>query len=136
MSMDQRLLKIILENQIVKLRVSLSDLYNGQLLETLGGKLLRVFIYRTAVCIENACMARGSREGSNGVLHLMRSLIQPPETTIYDLLLKDGRFKIFLSLMESAELTDLLKQEGSYTLFAPIDAAFGTLTEEDIALLK
>lgn len=38
--------------------------------------------------------------------------------------------------MESAELTDLLKQEGSYTLFAPVDAAFGTLTEEDITLLK
>uniref|UniRef100_A0A8C1Q502 Periostin, osteoblast specific factor a n=1 Tax=Cyprinus carpio TaxID=7962 RepID=A0A8C1Q502_CYPCA len=136
MSMDQRLLKIILENHIVKLRVSLSDLYNGQLLETLGGKLLRVFIYRTAVCIENACMVRGSREGSNGVLHLMRSLIQPPETTIYKRLLKDGRFKIFLSLMESAGLTDLLKQEGSYTLFAPIDAAFDTLTEEDMTLLK
>lgn len=45
--MDQRLLKIILENHIVKLKVSLSDLYSGQLLETLGGKLLRVFIYRT-----------------------------------------------------------------------------------------
>ncbi|XP_042588497.1 periostin isoform X3 [Cyprinus carpio] len=136
MSMDQRLLKIILENHIVKRKVSLSDLYSGQLLETLGGKLLRVFIYRTAVCIENACMVRGSREGSNGVLHLMRSLIQPPETTIYELLLKDGRFKIFLALMESAGLTDLLKQEGSYTLFAPIDTAFGTLTEEDITLLK
>uniref|UniRef100_A0A671REC0 Periostin-like n=1 Tax=Sinocyclocheilus anshuiensis TaxID=1608454 RepID=A0A671REC0_9TELE len=136
MSMDQRLLKIILENHIVKLKVSLSDLYSGQLLETLGGKLLRVFIYRTAVCIENACMVRGSKEGSNGVLHLMRSLIQPSETTIYELLLKDGRFKIFLSLMESAGLTDLLKQEGSYTLFAPVDAAFGTLTEEDITLLK
>lgn len=38
--------------------------------------------------------------------------------------------------MESAELLDLLKQEGMYTLFAPTDAAFGTLTEEDIALLK
>ncbi|XP_052424055.1 periostin isoform X2 [Carassius gibelio] len=136
MSMDQRFLKTILENHIVKLKISLSDLYSGQLLETLGGKLLRVFIYRTAVCIENACMVRGSREGSNGVLHLMRSLIQPPETTIYELLLKDGRFKIFLSLMESAGLTDLLKQEGSYTLFAPEDAAFGTLTEEDITLLK
>ncbi|XP_051766921.1 periostin [Ctenopharyngodon idella] len=136
MSMDQRLLKIILENHILKFKVSLNELYSGQLLETLGGKLLRVFIYRTAVCIENACMVRGSREGSNGVLHLMRSLIQPPQSTIYELLLKDGRFKIFLSLMESAKLTDLLKQEGSYTLFAPIDAAFGTLTEEDIALLK
>ncbi|XP_051539577.1 periostin-like isoform X2 [Myxocyprinus asiaticus] len=136
MSMDQRLLKIFLENHILKLKVSLSELYNGQLLETLGGKLLRVFIYRTAVCIENACMVRGSREGSNGVLHLMRSLIQPAQTTIYEMLLKDGRFKIFLSLMESAGLTDLLKQEGSYTLFAPTDEAFETLTEEDITLLK
>ncbi|XP_067289444.1 periostin isoform X2 [Pseudorasbora parva] len=136
MSMDQRLLKIILENHILKYKVSLNELYNGQLLETLGGKLLRVFIYRTAVCIENACMVRGSREGSNGVLHLMRSLIQPPQTTIYELLLKEGRFKIFLSLMESAGLTDLLKQEGSYTLFAPMDEAFATLKEEDIALLK
>ncbi|RXN06859.1 periostin isoform X1 [Labeo rohita] len=135
-TMDQRLLKIILENHIVKFKLSLSDLYNGQLLETLGGKLLRVFIYRTAVCIENACMVRGSREGSNGILHIMRSLIKPPEKTIYELLVKDGRFKIFLSLMESAELLDLLKQEGMYTLFAPTDAAFGTLTEEDIALLK
>ncbi|XP_039523488.1 periostin isoform X3 [Pimephales promelas] len=136
MSMDQRLLKTILENHIVKFKVSLNELYNGQMLETLGGKLLRVFIYRTAVCIENACMVRGSREGSNGVLHLMRSLIQPPQATIYELLLNDGRFKIFLSLMESAGLTDLLKQEGSYTLFAPIDASFGTLTEDDITLLK
>ncbi|XP_051542073.1 periostin-like isoform X2 [Myxocyprinus asiaticus] len=136
MSMDQRLLKTILENHILKLKVSLSELYNGQLLETLGGKLLRVFIYRTAVCIENACLVRGSREGSNGVLHLMRSLIQPAQTTIYEKLLKDGRFKIFLSLMESAGLTDLLKQEGSYTLFAPLDDAFESLTEQDIALLK
>lgn len=45
--MDQRLLKIILENHILKFKISLNELYNGQLLETLGGKLLRVFIYRT-----------------------------------------------------------------------------------------
>ncbi|XP_057177052.1 periostin isoform X2 [Triplophysa rosa] len=136
MSMDERLLKIILENHILKFKISLSELYNGQLLETLGGKLLRVFIYRTAVCIENACMVRGSREGSNGALHLMRSLIHPAQTTIYDLLLNDGRFKIFLTLMESARLTDLLKQEGSHTLFAPIDDAFRGLSEADLNLLK
>ncbi len=47
MSMDQRLLKIILENHIVKNKVVLGQLYNGQKLETIGGKMLRVFIYRT-----------------------------------------------------------------------------------------
>uniref|UniRef100_A0A8C2ZVS2 Periostin n=1 Tax=Cyclopterus lumpus TaxID=8103 RepID=A0A8C2ZVS2_CYCLU len=136
MSTEQSLLKFILENHILKLKVKLSELYNGQLLETLAGKLLRVFIYRTAVCIENACMVRGSKEGSKSALHVVRSLIKPSKKTIYELLVDDRRFKIFLSLMETAGLTDLLKQEGSYTIFAPTDDAFANLSREDFALLK
>lgn len=38
--------------------------------------------------------------------------------------------------METADLTELLKQEGSYTIFAPTDDAFGDLSREDLALLK
>ncbi|XP_030294567.1 periostin isoform X2 [Sparus aurata] len=136
MSTDQSVLKYILENHILKLKVTLSELYNGQLLETLAGKLLRVFIYRTAVCIENSCMVRGSKEGSNGALHVMRSLIKPAEKTMFEHLNTDGRFKIFLSLIETAGLTDLLKQEGSFTIFAPTDDAFDGLTREDFDLLK
>ncbi|XP_034745767.1 periostin-like isoform X6 [Etheostoma cragini] len=136
MSKDQNLLRYLLENHILKLKVTLSELYNGQLLETLSGKLLRVFIYRTAVCIENACMVRGSKEGSKSALHVMKSIIKPAEKTIYELLIADGRFKIFLSLMETAGLTNLLKQEGSYTIFAPTDDAFGGLSREDMAVLK
>ncbi|XP_031728571.1 periostin [Anarrhichthys ocellatus] len=136
MSTEQSRLKLILENHILKLKVKLSELYNGQMLETLAGKLLRVFIYRTAVCIENSCMVRGSKEGSNSALHVMRTLIKPPEKTTYELLIADRRFKIFLSLMETAGLTDLLKQEGSYTIFAPTDDAFANLNIEDFALLK
>lgn len=136
MSTDQSLLRYILENHILKLKVTLSELYNGQLLETLAGKLLRVFIYRTAVCIENSCMVRGSKEGSKSALHVMRSLIKPAEKTMYEHLIADGRFKIFLALMETAGLTDLLKQEGSYTIFAPTDEAFDGLSREDFALLK
>nr|XP_057942862.1 periostin-like isoform X2 [Doryrhamphus excisus] len=136
MATDQTLLRYLLENHILKLKVTLSELYNGQLLETLAGKLLRVFIYRTAVCIENACMVRGSKEGSNGVLHLIRSIIRPSEKTTYQILKTDGRFKIFLSLMETAGLTDLLKQEGSFTVFAPTDDAFSDLSQDDMTLLK
>ncbi|XP_029303838.1 periostin-like [Cottoperca gobio] len=136
MSTDQSLLRFILENHILRLKVTLSELYNGQLLETLAGKLLRVFIYRTAVCIENACMVRGSKEGSKSALHVIRSIIKPAEKTIYKLLIDNGQFKIFLALMETAGLTDLLKQEGSYTIFAPTDEAFDSLSREDFALLK
>ncbi|XP_071352966.1 periostin, osteoblast specific factor b isoform X1 [Trachinotus anak] len=136
MSMDQRLLRIILENHILKNKIVLGQLYNGQRLETIGGKYLRVFIYRTAVCIENSCLVRGSKEGSNGALHLMKTLLRPAEKTMFEILTENGRFKIFLSLMEAAGLTDLLKQEGDFTLFAPSDKAFTGLSESDLALLK
>lgn len=45
--MDQRLLRTILQNHIIKVKVGLNELYNGQELETIGGKTLRVFVYRT-----------------------------------------------------------------------------------------
>ncbi|XP_061733469.1 periostin, osteoblast specific factor b isoform X2 [Nerophis ophidion] len=136
MSMDQRLLKIILENHILKKKIILGQLYNGQRLETIGGKNLRVFIYRTAVCIENSCLIRGSKEGSNGALHLMRSFLKTAEKTMYEILSENGEFKIFLSLMEDAGLTDVLRQEGDFTLFAPTDKAFAGLRERDFQLLK
>ncbi|XP_030634012.1 periostin, osteoblast specific factor b [Chanos chanos] len=136
MSMDQSILRLILENHILKEKIVLSQLYNGQRLETIGGKLLRVFIYRTAVCIENACLVRGSKEGSNGALHLLKMLIKPADSTMFQLLTENGNFRIFLSLMEAAGLTDLLKQEGDFTLFAPTNDAFAGLSERDLSLLK
>uniref|UniRef100_A0A673CAG4 Periostin, osteoblast specific factor b n=1 Tax=Sphaeramia orbicularis TaxID=375764 RepID=A0A673CAG4_9TELE len=136
MSMDQRMLKIILESHILKEKVTLGQLYNGQQLETLGGKFLRVFIYRTAVCLENACLIRGSKEGSNGALHLMKTFLKPAEKSMFEILTENGGFKIFLSLMEAADLTDLLKQEGDFTLFAPTDMAFAGLSDSDLNLLK
>ncbi|TSK49675.1 Periostin [Bagarius yarrelli] len=136
MSMDQSLLRIILENHILKNKIVLNQLFNGLRLETLGGKILRVFVYRTAVCIENACLIRGSKEGHNGALHLMKTLIKPAESTMFQLLTDHQGFKIFLSLMEAAGLTDLLKQDGEFTLFAPSDEALAGLTEKDINILK
>lgn len=38
--------------------------------------------------------------------------------------------------MEAAGLTDLLKQEGDFTLFAPSDEALAGLTEREISILK
>ncbi|CAJ1065094.1 periostin%2C osteoblast specific factor b isoform X2 [Xyrichtys novacula] len=136
MAMDQDVLKFILENHILKSKVVLGQLFNGQKLETIGGKYLRVFIYRTAVCIENSCLIRGSKEGSNGALHVTRTLLKPAEKSMLEILTENGGFKIFLSLMEAAGLTDLLKQEGDYTLFAPSDKAFAALSSYDLDLLK
>ncbi|XP_010727261.1 periostin [Meleagris gallopavo] len=93
LQMDQRLLKTILQNHIIKVKIGLNELYNGQELETIGGKLLRVFVYRTAVCVENSCMVRGSKEGRNGFIHVFRQIIKPAEKSLHEMLRNDKRFR-------------------------------------------
>ncbi|CAI5796403.1 periostin isoform X4 [Podarcis lilfordi] len=128
---DQRILRLILQNHILKVKIGLNDLYNGQFLETLGGKKLRVFVYRTAVCVENSCMVRGSKEGRNGFIHIFRELIDPAEKTLHEVLRSDKRFSTFLSLVEAADLEEVLSQPGDWTLFVPTNDAFKSLTEQE-----
>ncbi|KAM4796546.1 periostin isoform 3-T3 [Rhinophrynus dorsalis] len=136
LKMDKRLLKLILQNHILKKKFVLSELYNGQTLETLGGKLLRVFVYRTAVCIENSCMLRGSKEGRNGAIHTFREIIKPAEKTVFETLSLDKRFSIFLSLIEHADLKELLLQPGAWSFFIPTNDAFKGLSNEELEILK
>ncbi|KAM5289111.1 periostin isoform 10-T10 [Ctenodactylus gundi] len=135
LSMDQRVLKLILQNHILKVKVGLNELYNGQILETIGGQKLRVFVYRTAVCIENSCMVRGSKQGRNGAIHVFREIITPADKSLHEKLRQDKRFSIFLSLLEAADLKDLLSQPGEWTLFAPTDDAFKGMTKEERDIL-
>lgn len=50
-------------------------------------------LFLQAVCIENSCLVRGSKEGSNGALHLMRTLLKPAENTMFEILTENGGFK-------------------------------------------
>ncbi|KAG8524748.1 Periostin, partial [Galemys pyrenaicus] len=131
LSMDQRLLKLILQNHILKVKVGLNELYNGQKLETIGGKQLRVFVYRTAVCIENSCMVRGSKQGRNGAIHIFQEIIKPAEKSLHEKLKQDKRF----SLLEAADLKELLTQPGDWTLFVPTNDAFKGMTNEEKEIL-
>ncbi|XP_053521567.1 periostin isoform X3 [Artibeus jamaicensis] len=133
--MDQRLLKLILQNHILKVKVGLNELYNGQKLETIGGKQLRVFVYRTAVCIENSCMVRGSKQGRNGAIHIFREIIKPADKSLHERLKQDKRFSAFLSLLEAADLKELLTQPGDWTLFVPTNDAFKGMTNEEKEVL-
>lgn len=67
-SLDQRDLKLLLENHILNLKVTLSEMYTGQQLETLSGKFIRVFIYRTVSTMDVNTVASNNKikqQGSN-----------------------------------------------------------------------
>jgi transforming growth factor-beta-induced protein len=61
---------------------------------------------------------------------LFASKLGSPEDTIPEVLMADGRFGTFLSLLDLAGLTDLLEDtNASYTVFAPTDEAFAAVPE-------
>lgn len=94
---------------------------------------------------DGARIAAADIAASNGVVHIIDTVLLPPvnsvftsplgspEQTIAEVLESDGRFEALLTLMDQAGLMDELRDEsGDYTLFAPTDDAFDAIPEEEI----
>lgn len=60
---------------------------------------------------------------------LVADFLTDVEGTIIDTLEADGRFTQLLDAIETAGLTETLSGEGSFTLFAPVDAAFDSAAD-------
>ncbi len=58
--------------------------------------------------------------------------MDPVRISIYDALLRAGSFQSLLAGIKIAGLTDVLKNKGPWTLFAPTDAAFGKLLSDHL----
>uniref|UniRef100_A0A7N4PZI6 Transforming growth factor-beta-induced protein ig-h3 n=1 Tax=Sarcophilus harrisii TaxID=9305 RepID=A0A7N4PZI6_SARHA len=125
-------MKNLLLNHIVKDQLSSKYLYHGQTLDTLGGKKLRVFVYRNSLCIENSCIAAHDKRGRYGTLFTVDQMLTPPIGTIMDALKVDNRFSTLVAAIQTAGLTEILNREGTYTIFAPTNEAFQALPPEEL----
>jgi len=74
-------------------------------------------------------------ETSNGVIHVIDSVLLPPadeaamdeKVDIVDTAVADGRFTTLAAALQAAGLVETLKGEGPFTVFAPTDDAFAAL---------
>ncbi|XP_053152730.1 transforming growth factor-beta-induced protein ig-h3 isoform X2 [Hemicordylus capensis] len=122
----------LLRNHIVKEQLSSKYLYHGQKLETLGGKELRVFVYRNNLCIENACIAAHDKRGRFGTLFTIDKMLTPPVGTVMDVLKADDRFSTLVAAIQSAGLTETLNRPKSFTVFAPTNEAFRAVPQGEL----
>ncbi|XP_040838232.1 transforming growth factor-beta-induced protein ig-h3 [Ochotona curzoniae] len=127
--------KSLLLNHIVKDQLASKHLYHGQTLDTLGGRKLRVFVYRNSLCIENSCIAAHDKKGRYGTLFTMDRILSPPMGTVMDVLKGDNRFSMLVAAIQSAGLTETLNREGVYTIFAPTNEAFQALPPGELSKL-
>ncbi|XP_006017281.1 transforming growth factor-beta-induced protein ig-h3 [Alligator sinensis] len=125
-------LKNLLRDHIVKGQLSSKYLYHGQKLETLGGKELRVFVYRNNLCIENSCIAAHDKRGRFGTMFIMEKMLTPPMGTVMDMLKADHRFSTLVAAIQSAGLTETLNRPGTFTVFAPTNEAFRAMPRGEL----
>ena len=132
-------LKSILLYHVVEGKVMAADVAGLSLAPTLLGKDLAVKMDMGSVYINEAKVILTDIETSNGVIHVIDSVLLPPADMldIVDTAVADGRFTTLVAAVQAAGLVDTLKGEGPFTVFAPTDEAFAKLPAGTIdTLLK
>lgn len=72
-------------------------------------------------------------------LTLTGAVLAAPSPTqspdIVDVAMEAGSFSTLITALEAAELVDVLRSDGPYTVFAPTDEAFAAIPEADLNAL-
>jgi len=125
----------ILKYHVVPGRVMAADVVKLTSAKTVLGQ--SVAIDKTqGVKINNAKVVKTDIDTSNGVIHVIDTVMLPAND-IVEVARGAGSFKTLLAALEAAELTDALRGEGPFTVFAPTDEAFAKLPKGTVeSLLK
>lgn len=87
------------------------------------------------VTINQASVIQADVMGSNGVIHVIDSVLLPPSGDIVEVASNAGVFNTLVTAVQAAGLVETLQGEGPFTVFAPTDEAFAKLPEGTIPAL-
>jgi transforming growth factor-beta-induced protein len=116
----------ILLYHVVSGKVMAADVVGLTNAETVLGKNIKIIVKDGKVFINNAEVIITDIETSNGVIHVIDTVLLPLND-IVDTAVADGRFKTLAAALTAAGLVDTLKGDGLFTVFAPTDDAFAKL---------
>jgi len=118
-------LTAILTYHVIAGKVMAADVVKMKSAETVNGQMVSINVEGNTVMIDNAKVIKADIEASNGVIHVIDTVILPKD--IVDTAVAAGVFKTLVAAVKAAGLVDTLKGEGPFTVFAPIDDAFKKL---------
>lgn len=109
--------------------------------ETLDGQRIDLKVETkgkdTTVMVDKAKVTATDIKATNGVIHVIDTVILPSDKTVVETAAAASEFKTLATLIEKAGLVDVLNGKGPFTVFAPTDAAFAKLPKETVeSLLK
>jgi transforming growth factor-beta-induced protein len=119
-------LRNLLLYHVVEGKVMAADVAALEEAETLSGGSIQISAEGDGVLINDANIVTADLETSNGVIHVIDSVLMP-KADIVDTAVADGRFTTLVQAIEAAGLVEALKADGPFTVFAPTDEAFASL---------
>jgi transforming growth factor-beta-induced protein len=132
-------LKDILLYHVIPGSVMAADVVKLESADTALGKAVSIKVEGDKVYVNDAQVIITDIEASNGVIHVIDTVILPPseeeammeaapaQMDIIDTAVADGRFTTLAIALTEAGLIETLKGEGPFTVFAPTDDAFAKL---------
>jgi transforming growth factor-beta-induced protein len=124
----------ILLYHVVPGKVMAADVSDGLTAETLRGADVAFSVSDGKVMINDAEIVATDIEASNGVIHVIDSVILPPDDLV-DVAVGAGSFNSLAAAVQAAGLEETLRSKGPFTVFAPTDEAFAKLPEGTVEAL-
>lgn len=128
-------LAAILKYHVVPGKVMSKDVVTVKGAKSLNGQRIDVKVDGKKVMIDGATVTSVDIACTNGVIHVIDSVILPADANIPAVADKAGAFKTLLAAAKAAGLVDALSGDKDLTVFAPTDEAFAKLpkgTVEDL----
>ena len=130
-------LQSILTYHVVPGAVAAADVVKLTSAKTVQGQSVDIAVNDGKVTVDGANVIKTDIRTSNGVIHVIDSVILPADKDIVDTAVAAGSFNTLVAAVQAAGLVDVLKGEGPFTVFAPTDEAFSKVPKDVIAnLLK
>lgn len=127
----------ILTYHVVPGRVTAEQVTDLDFASTLNGQRIDIASGYGGVEVDNASVVQTDIEASNGIIHVIDTVLMPETRNIAEVAEEAGSFGTLLAAAEAAGLVPALTGEGPLTVLAPTDEAFSALGTETInALLR
>lgn len=105
--------------------------------ETLNGQRIDIVDKEEGLYVDAAKVVTADVKASNGVIHVIDSVILPSSKNLVEVATEAGMFNTLIAAAKAAGLVDPLVGEDDLTVFAPTDDAFAALPEGTVeSLLK
>lgn len=134
-------LAAILTYHVVAGKVMAADVVKVTEAKTVQGQAVKVQVVDGKVKLNGtSTVVKTDIAASNGVIHVIDTVILPPEAsgkTIVELASDNKDFSTLVAAVKAAGLVETLSSKGPFTVFASTNAAFEKLPKEAVAdLLK